>query len=157
MTTNTPTNQIQLTQKGYDELVVELDELKTKRQVAVDRVATARSYGDLSENAEYHAAKEDLSLIDSRIEEIEGVISQAKVIKHSKNSTTVKVGSTVTVKHKGKKVQYQIVTAWEADPMENKISSDSPIGQSFLGKKQGNTITVAVPAGEQKYEIVKIE
>ena len=157
MIANATPNQIQLTQNGYDELVVELDELKTKRQVAVERVATARSYGDLSENAEYHAAKEDLSLIDSRIEEIEGVLSHAKVIKHSKNTSSIKVGSTVTVKHKGKNVKYQVVTAWEADPAENKISSDSPIGQSFLGKKQGDTITVAVPAGEQKYEIIKIE
>lgn len=148
---------IELTQEGYDEIVVELKELTDKQQTAIDRVATARSHGDLSENSEYHAAREDLTLLNSRVEELQDVLARAKVIKQSSNKSTVKVGSKVTAKHNGKQVSYQIVTAWEADPMENKISSESPIGKAFLGKKQGDTIQVEVPAGSQTYELLKIE
>lgn len=157
MTQMQTTNQkIELTQEGYDEIVAELEELKAKHQPAVDRVALARSYGDLSENAEYHAAREDLSFLDARIEELETVLSQAKVIKHRVQSV-IKVGSKVTLKHTGKKLVYQVVTAWEANPVENKISSDSPLGKALLGKKQGEMINVEVPAGIQTYEVLKVE
>lgn len=153
--TATNSHKIELTQAGYDEIVAELAELKEKHQPAVDRVALARSYGDLSENAEYQAAREDLSFLDSRIEELENVIAQAKVIKHHAQST-VKVGSKVTLKHNDKTVEYQVVTAWEANPVENKISSDSPLGKALLGKKQGEEFSVEVPAGMQHYKIVKV-
>lgn len=153
MTQNT--QKIELTQEGYDEIVAELAQLKEKYQPAVDRVAMARSYGDLSENAEYQAAREDLTFLVARIEELETVIAQAKVIKHHAQSI-VKVGSKVTLKHKGKKLEYQVVTAWEANPLENKISSDSPLGKALLGKKQNQAFDVEVPAGTQHYEIVKV-
>lgn len=152
---NVVNQKIELTQSGYDEIVAELAQLKEKHQPAVDRVALARSYGDLSENAEYQAAREDLSFLDARIEELENVIAQAKVIHHSTQST-VKVGSKVTLKHGKKTLEYQVVTAWEANPVENKISSDSPLGKALLGKKPGETFEVEVPAGVQKYELVKV-
>lgn len=148
--------KIELTQEGYDEIVTELEELKAKHQPAVDRVALARSYGDLSENAEYHAAREDLSFLVARIEELENVLSQAKVIKHRVQSV-IKIGSKVVLKHNGKKLNYQVVTAWEANPAENKISSDSPLGKALIGKRSGETINVEVPAGIQQYEILKVE
>jgi transcription elongation factor GreA len=152
----TPNAQkIELTQEGYDEIVAELAQLKEKHQPAVDRVALARSYGDLSENAEYQAAREDLSFLDARIEELENVLAQAKVIRHHTQSS-VKVGSKVTLKHNRKTIEYQVVTAWEANPLENKISSDSPLGKALLGKKTGDSFTVEVPAGTQKYEVVKV-
>lgn len=155
---NTALNQtIQLTQEGYDEIVAELDELKAKEQTAIDRVATARSYGDLSENAEYHAAKEDLTFLTSRIEELQEVITKATVLSQGKTSSSVKVGSKVTVKHGRKTTTYHIVTAWESDPAENKISNESPLGKALMGKKQGDKIEIEVPAGLQTYEILKIE
>ena len=147
--------KIELTQEGYDEIVSELDDLKAKHQPAVDRVAMARSYGDLSENSEYHAAREDLSFLDARIEELETVLSQAKVIKHHSQSS-IKVGSKVTLKHSSKKIDYQIVTAWEANPVENKISSESPLGKALIGKKVGEKLTIQVPAGPQEYEVLKV-
>lgn len=147
--------KIELTQEGYEEIIRELEELKAKYQPAVDRVALARSYGDLSENAEYQAAREDLSFLVSRIEELENVIAQAKVIKHHTQST-IKIGSKVTLKHGSKKLDYQLVTAWEADPLENKISSDSPLGKTLLGKKMGEKFSVEAPVGKQNYEILKV-
>lgn len=155
MMANQQNQKIELTQEGYDEIVAELDELKAKYQPAVDRVALARSYGDLSENAEYQAAREDLSFLVSRIEELENVIAQAKVIKHHSQST-IKVGSKVTLKHKNKKIDYQVVTAWEADPLENKISSDSPLGKTLIGKKVGEKFFIEAPAGKQTYEVLKV-
>ena len=157
MPTQTTPQSIQLTEAGYEEIVAELEDLKQKQQAAIDRVALARTHGDLSENAEYHAAKEDLSLLTARLEELEAVIVQAKVIKRAKSTTSVKVGSKVTLKHDKKKLLYQVVTAWEADPAENKISSDSPLGKSLLNKKVGEKFTIKVPAGEQTYEVVKVE
>lgn len=148
---------IQLTQEGYDEMVKELSELKEKEQLAIDRVALARQHGDLSENSEYHAAKDDLTFITSRIEELEGVINQAKVIKQGKVSSTIKVGSVATLKHKSKTLTYHFVTAWEADPTEKKISVESPLGKALLGKKQGEKIQVDVPAGRQTYEILEVK
>lgn len=152
---NQLTQKIELTEEGYAEIVAELAQLKEKHPPAVERVATARSYGDLSENAEYQAAREDLSFLVARIEELENVIAQAKVIKHQVQSV-IKVGSKVSLKHNGKKLDYQVVTAWEANPAENKISSDSPLGKALLGKKTGQQFTVEVPAGTQEYEIVKV-
>lgn len=150
-------SKIELTQEGYDEIVAELEELKAKQQPAVDRVALARSYGDLSENAEYHAAKEDLTLLMSRIDELEDVMAQAKVITSKPSTSKVKVGSTVSLKHNNKNVTYQVVTAWEADPLENKISSESPLGKALIGKKIGDKFTIEVPAGIQEYKVLKIK
>jgi len=151
------TTKIELTQEGYDDTVKELEELKAKLQPAIDRVALARSYGDLSENAEYHSAREDLSLLESRIEELEAVIMNAKVLKHSTAKSSIKVGSQVTLKHDKKTIQYQVVTAWEADPLQRKISVESPIGKALFGKKIGDKFTVEVPIGPQTYEVLKIE
>lgn len=148
---------IQLTQAGYNEIVEELEELRQKQQDAIERVSVARSHGDLSENAEYHAAKEDLTLVTARVEELEAVLHQAKVIRKSGGTKTVTVGSTVTLKHGKKSLTYQVVTAWEADPAENKISSESPLGTALLSKKVGQKVKVQVPAGEQTYEILKIQ
>ena len=155
--TSSQLHKIELTQEGYDETVAELEELKAKHQPAVDRVALARSYGDLSENSEYHAAREDLSFLVSRIDELETVLAQAKVITAKPSTSKIKIGSTATLKHKGKSITYQVVTAWEADPQQNKVSSESPLGKALLGKKIGDVVTVEVPAGIQEYTVLKIK
>jgi transcription elongation factor GreA len=148
-----------LTQGGYDELVAELKQIKEEKlPKAIERVATARSFGDLSENSEYHAAREDLSFLEGRTAELEIIVANAKVIKQQKGKKTqVTVGSTVTV-HIGKsKHVYQIVGEWEADPKEKKISEESPLGKALLGKKIGEEIDVNAPAGKIKYKVAAIE
>ncbi len=151
-------DDVTLTQEGYDELITELKEIKeTKLPKAIDRVANARSFGDLSENSEYHAAREDLSFLEGRVSELEGLLSKAKVIKQKKGKqSSVSVGSTVTV-HIGKlKHVYQIVGEWEANPKEKKISESSPLGKALLGKSVGEEIEVEAPAGKIKYKVADI-
>lgn len=155
---NTIIDDVVLTQEGYDDIVSELSELKeTKLPVAIERVATARSFGDLSENSEYHAAREDLAFMEGRISELEVLVNKAKVVKVKKGRTTVGVGSTVTV-HIGKsKHTYKIVGEWEANPAEKKISESSPLGTALIGKKVGEEIEVEAPAGKVKYKVAEIE
>src|SRR5260221_158306 len=149
---------VTLTQDGYDELLTELKEIKeNKLPKGIERVATARSFGDLSENSEYHAAREDLSFLEGRMSELEVLVSKAKVIKAKKGKqTSVSVGSTVTV-HIGKtKHIYQIVGEWEANPKEKKISESSPLGKALLGKEVGQEVEISAPAGKIKYKVAKI-
>ncbi len=151
-------DDVTLTAQGYDELIAELKEIKeTKLPKAIERVATARSFGDLSENSEYHAAREDLSFLEGRVSELETLLSKAKVIKKKNGKqTSVSVGSTVTVHIGRTKHVYQIVGEWEANPKEKKISEDSPLGKALLGKKIGEEIEVDAPAGKIKYKVADI-
>lgn len=152
---------VQLTQDGYNQIQEELKELKNlKLPKAIERVATARSYGDLSENAEYHSAREDLSFIEGRIEELEAILSKATVItpsKGKKKADAVDLGSTVTLKVGSTKHMYSIVGEWEANPLEKKISHQSPLGKALLGKKKGDAVEIDVPAGKVKYVVVSVE
>jgi transcription elongation factor GreA len=154
------TKKIYLTKEGLIDLKKEYEELsKNKRPVILERVSQARSMGDLSENAEYVAAREELSFIDGRIDELEELLNQAVVIteSHSKgNSHLVKLGSTVTVNVKGKKEEFMLVGEWEADPHEKKISHESPLGKALLGKKVGEKVEVEAPAGKLSYTIVAV-
>lgn len=151
-------DDVTLTQEGYDELIAELKEIKeNKLPKAIERVSVARSFGDLSENSEYHAAREDLSFMEGRIAELEGLLAKAKVVKQKKGKqTSVSVGSTVTV-HIGKaKHVYQIVGEWEANPKEKKISESSPLGKALIGKGVGAEIEVEAPAGKINYKVADI-
>jgi len=152
--------QIELTKEGLEELRTELTELNdTKLPAIIIRVAKAREHGDLSENAEYHSARDDQQLLQARIDELQGIVSKAKVVKHTKSNLKVGVGSTVIVsKVKSKKERtFYIVGEFEADPKLGKISSVSPIGSALLGKKKGDKAIVKAPAGEIEYEIKKIK
>ena len=113
--------KVHLTQEGYDELKAELAALQEKHPIAVDRVARAREHGDLSENSEYHAAREDLSFMMGRIDELEELLARAQVIKISKNNGVVDLGCKVTVKAKKNKMTYVIVGEYEADPTKKKM------------------------------------
>lgn len=145
------------TSQGLKELKDELKELlKDKKPKAIDRVAIARSHGDLAENSEYSAAREDLAFIEGRVDELEGLIAKAKVIKNHKSDDKVKLGSKVTVRVNGSEHTYELVGEWEADPVEKKISDTSPLGQALLGKKKGEKIEIEVPAGKVSYHIKKI-
>jgi len=151
--------KIYLTKEGLDELKKEYAEFSNvKRPEVLARVSQARSMGDLSENAEYVAAREELSFIDGRIDELEELIKQAVLIQesHAKGDHVVKLGSTVTVHIKGKKEVFTVVGEWEADPKEKKISHESPLGKALLGKKIGEKIEVEAPAGKLNYTIVSV-
>jgi len=151
--------KIYLTKEGLEELKAEYEELvKVKRPDILERVAQARSMGDLSENAEYVAAREELSFIDGRIDELEELIKQAVLIQetHNKGNHAIKLGSTVSVNVKGKKEEFTLVGEWEADPHEKKISHESPLGKALLGKKVGEKVEVEAPAGTVAYTIVSV-
>lgn len=146
-----------LTADGLKELKAELKVLtEVKRPALLERVATARSHGDLSENSEYAASREDLAFVEGRIEEIEALVVKAKIIKNKK-ANEVKLGSKVTVKHDGKESTFELVGEWEADPLEKKISHTSPLGQALLGRKKGEKVEIQAPAGKVIYQIHKID
>jgi len=149
---------VYVTSKGLKELKEELRVLtEEKRPALIDRVATARAHGDLSENSEYTAAREDLAFVEGRIEEIEVLIAKAKLIKnnHSANNEVV-LGCKVTVKVNDKEQTFEVVGEWEADPLEQKISHTSPLGQALLGKGKGDQVEIEAPAGKVTYHILKI-
>lgn len=145
----------QITETGKVELEDELKALKSRRGEIADKIAEARDYGDLSENADYDTAREDQALVETRISEIESILASAEIIKASKSSK-VKVGSTVELKSGDKTVTYTLVGPVEADPLEGKISNESPIGVALTGKKVGESATITTPKGSITYEIVKI-
>ena len=144
---------------GLGELKKEYEELtNVKRPDILERVSQARSMGDLSENAEYVAAREELSFIDGRVDELDELIKQAVLIQesHVKGNHVVKLGSTVTLHFKGKKEVFTVVGEWEADPKEKKISHESPLGKALLGKKIGEKVEVEAPAGTVVYTIESV-
>ncbi len=145
----------QLTIDGKKELEAELDTLKARRGEIAEKIAAARDYGDLSENAEYDAAREEQGLVESRIAEIEDILQNTEIIKASRAST-VGIGSKVELKNGSKKVVYHVVGPVEANPIEGKISDESPIGQALMGKKVGDKATVTTPKGDITYEIVAV-
>ena len=150
-------HKILMTKDGLAELKAELDELvKVKRPAVVTRLSDARDLGDLSENSEYAAAKQDLAFIDGRIVELEDILHGAKVIANHKKDQ-VDVGSKVTLHVGNKKEMFTLVGEWEADPASKKISHSSPLGKALLGKKVGETAEVEAPAGEVLYKITQIQ
>ena len=130
-----------------------------KRPIISQKVASAREHGDLKENAEYHAAREELSMIESKIQELQGRLSRARIISEDEIGTD-RVYILTTVKLKDLKfddiLEYKLVSASEADFKENKISVDSPIGKSLIGKVIGDIVEVSAPAGVMQYEVLEI-
>lgn len=147
-----------MTQTGFDSLEKELNELvNVKRPTTVDRLANARSMGDLSENSDYHSAKEALEFLDGRIVELEEVLSKAQVEDGDGRKGEVRMGAKVTVKVNNSQHTFHIVGEWEADPKEKKISDESPLGRALIGKKVGEKVDVQAPAGKVQYTIVSVE
>ncbi len=151
-----------ITVLGLQKLQKELEEIKNvKRPKIIAAIAEARGHGDLKENAEYHAAKEQQAQTESRVLEINSIIARANVIDITKIENTGKVvfGSTVTIKDldKGNKNSFKIVGKDEADVSKNLIYFKSPMGKSLIGKQNNDLVNVATPSGEKNYEIIKIE
>lgn len=149
--------QFHLTQAGVDELKAELAELTGLRSEIADRIKTAREFGDLSENMEYSAARQDQERNEARISEIEHILANVQIITTPKSDGKVVLGSTVVLKSKdGKTKEFQVVGTVEADPLNGKISDESPIGQALIGKKEGQEVEIKTPADTTTYEIVDI-
>ncbi len=147
--------EFQLTKEGVAELKAELSSLMHKRVEVIEAIKVARDQGDLSENAEYHSAREDQERIDNRVEEIEHILANTEVIK-SASKSKVTIGNTITLKNGRKNVTYHVVNSVEANPLEAKISDQSPIGQALMGKKVGEKVEIELPAGKTTYEIQAI-
>lgn len=147
-----------VTQEGLDKLKSELEWLKTtKRKDIASRIASAKELGDLSENAEYSDAKEEQALMETRVLELEDTLRRVQVIQKTVGSKTVIIGSHIVVLDEtGKKREFDIVGSNEANPLEGKISNESPLGKAFLGHKVDDAVKVTVPKGIMNYTISKI-
>ncbi|AAK81134.1 transcription elongation factor GreA [Clostridium acetobutylicum] len=150
-----------ITYKGVKKLEEELEYLKTtKRKEITEKIKVALSFGDLSENSEYDEAKNDQAFVEGRIAQIENMLKNANVIDESElKNDVVSVGSKVMVKDYqfDEEIEFSIVGSAEADPIENKISNESPVGSALIGKKVGDEIEVNVPDGVDKYKILAIK
>ena len=152
---------VPLTRDGYERLKQTLEELETvKRREVADRIREAREFGDISENSEYDDAKNEQALLESRILRLKEQLRAARVVDTSDVSTdVVAVGTKVKVEYvdDGDKVEYVIVGSAEADPAQNKLSNESPVGRAVIGHKKGEVVEVAAPAGSIKLKIVSIK
>lgn len=153
-------DQVPMTVEGHKTLHAELKDLKSVRRPAViEAIAEARAHGDLSENAEYHAAKEQQSFIEGRILELESVLGRAQIIDPSTMSgNTVKFGASVLIVDEDTDVEetWQIVGDYETDTENRKISISSPIAKALIGKSVGDSVTVQTPKGPRSYEILEV-
>lgn len=156
---NGQTPQVHLTPEGLEDLRREYEQLlNEKRPKVVERLANARSLGDLSENNDYITAKEELEFLDGRIVELERVLNNVVVIKNSfGKKREVTLGTRVTVHVNGIRHTFHIVGEWEADPKNQRISHESPLGRALLGKKVGDEVTVEAPVGKLAYKVLAIE
>lgn len=145
----------QITQSGKEELEAELLRLKGQRGEIADKIAEARGFGDLSENAEYDAAREEQGLLETRIAEIEEILQYASIIQSS-GASVVELGSTVELRSDAKTVVYTVVGPVEANPLEGKISNESPIGQALLGKAVGDEVVISTPKVTTTYVVSAI-
>lgn len=145
-----------LTEEGVAELKSELEHLIGARSEVADRIRTAREFGDLSENAEYQVARQEQEKNEARIAELEHIIANVEIIKSSKSDSKVRLGSKVTLEGEKGKKEFQVVGTVEADPLEGKVSDESPIGQALLGKAVGDEVEIKTPASTLTYKVVSI-
>ena len=149
-----------LTPEGLQELEKELDFLKTEKRTEIaEKIKVALSFGDLSENSEYDEAKNDQAKLEARIAEVEAMLKNAKVIEaHELDKDSIHIGTRFKVLDVefNEELEYQMVGSAEADPMEGKISDESPVGQALLGKKAGDTVVAETPSGELRFQVIQI-
>jgi transcription elongation factor GreA len=153
-------NKIPMTPAGFKAAEAELKQLKSQdRPAVIKAIAEAREHGDLSENAEYHAAREQQSHIEGRIKELEGIIGLADVIDVTKLSGSIKFGATVELADEDtdEEKTYQIVGESEADMTRNKINIKSPIARALIGKEEGDSVEVRTPGGVRSYEVLSVK
>lgn len=147
-----------LTKEGLEAIKTEYESLvNTKRPEVTQRIRRAREFGDLAENSEYDAAKEEQTLLETRITALEDVLKKAQIITPTKKTDFVVIGSTVVVEIEGGTDEFTIVGTMEADPAKRKISNESPVGQALLGAKVGDIVEVTTPIVRAKYKILEIK
>lgn len=146
-----------VSREGLEKFKQELEDLvNIKRKEIIERIERAKELGDLSENAEYAAAKDEQAFTEGRILELQDMIARAEIINGDGRIDIVRVGSKVKVKSDGTETEYEIVGVAEAEPLAGKISNESPLGRSFLGKKRGDKVQIQVPKGMVDYTILEI-
>ena len=149
--------QFYLTKEGVAELQTELDELSAQRGTIAERIKTAREFGDLAENAEYSSARQEQERNESRISELEHILQNVELIAKPRGDSKIQLGSSIKLKGEaGKSKQFQVVGTVEADPLNGKISDESPIGKALMGKKMGEAVEIVTPAETATYKIVEI-
>ncbi len=148
-----------LTKEGAEKMRVELEDMKTRQREEISkRLRFAIQQGDLSENADYHKAKEDQAFLEGKIREYEETLAGAKIIKKSNTNGLVDIGTHITIQEGSfPEEKYYMVGPREADPQNGRISHESPIGKALLGHKAGDTVIVKTPGGETKFKILKVE
>lgn len=146
-----------LTREGLTHLKNEYEELvRIKRPQVAQRIQRAREFGDLSENSEYDAAKDEQSLLEVRIAQLEEILSKPQIIEHREKTNFVVIGSTIVVEVDGQVDEFMVVGTMEADPAKKKISNESPVGAALLGAKVGEVVEVVTPIIRAKYKILEI-
>ncbi|MEK7602662.1 MAG: transcription elongation factor GreA [Patescibacteria group bacterium] len=149
--------QFHLTKQGIEELKKELKTLIVQRRPIAQRIKDAREFGDLAENAEYSSARQEQEKLEMRISEIENILLNVEVISKPKGDNKIQLGSTIQLKNDdGKIKEFQVVGTVEADPLNGKISDESPIGKALLGKKLGEIVEIKTPAETAEYKITEI-
>jgi len=147
-----------VTKERLEELKTELERLKKdERSEIAERLKRAKEYGDLSENSEYTAAKDEQTRLESQIIELENILRNSEIIKKTGGKEIVQIGSTIEIKRKDKIFKYTIVGSQEANPESNLISNESPLGGAFLDRKAGDIVKIETPGGTVEYKIIKIE
>lgn len=149
--------EILLTQQGLEKIKNGLAHLKERRMKVADRIRTAREFGDLAENSEYEDARNEQSFVEGRIEELEAMILRARVVAKNGGADKIEMGSIVTLKNNGDTFTYEIVGANESDPLHGKISAESPLGFSLMGKTKGEQVEIVAPSGKTTYTIIDIK
>ncbi len=148
--------QFYLTKEGITELEQECAGLIAQRGPIAERIKAAREFGDLAENAEYTSARQEQERVESRIAEIEHILQNVQLIQKPKGVVKVQLGSTVKLSNNGKTKEFQVVGTVEADPLNGKISDESPIGKALIGKKVGDEIEIKTPAETNTFKIIEI-
>lgn len=149
--------QFKLTNEGIAELKQELETLTADRSSIAERIKTAREFGDLSENAEYSAARQEQERSESRIAEVEHILQNTEVISAPKQEDVVELGNKVTLGGPNGDKTFTVVGSVEADPLEGKVSNESPIGKSLMGKRLGDTVEIQTPADTIEYKIKSVK
>ncbi|MEO8104765.1 MAG: transcription elongation factor GreA [Candidatus Saccharibacteria bacterium] len=147
--------RFRLTQEGVNELKAEVDALVAKRPIVAEAIRSAREMGDLSENAEYQTARQEQERNEARISELENILQSVEIIKKPSGGSKVQLGSKVKLSN-GSVKEFQVVGTVEADPLNGKISDESPIGQALLGKKVGDSVEIKTPVETVTYQIIEI-
>lgn len=147
-----------LSKEKYEEFKEEKEELEEEKIPEIaDKIDEAKQMGDLSENASYKAAREEMAWAKTRIQELTEILDNAEVVEKKENATEIDLGTTFTVEVNGNKREYELVGSQEADPADRKISNESPLGAAFMGKEEGDEVEVEIPAGKQTYKIIEIK